>query len=298
MPLETKRSLNREIWLRALNSNDLNVRRSAVRKLARLKNRGDHEIVVALCKTLSDENWKLRADAASALSKLKSPDAVGSLIKALADKTGTVQKKAAEALGEIGDASACDALCKMICHSKQSVRNYSVFALFKIGAPSIGALGRELDRATPTQKVFLVTIIVQLCNFENNSAESVALELFSQPNLTPRQRKMGLDAIRESLKHWIHFIFPPKDVTQICLEFSKGDYSDTVKLNANSLIDYLTLGRGSEPSHQQEAANLLRPAAFSPETQPETLLRASNNPESYTPTPSLLDKFLQKIREK
>ena len=298
MPLETKRSLNREIWLQALNSNDLNVRRSAVRKLARLKNRGDHEVVVALCKTLSDENWKLRADAASALSKLKSPDAVGSLIKALADKTGTVQKKAAEALGEIGDASACDALCKMVYHSKQSVRNYSVFALFKIGAPSIGALGRELDRATPTQKVLLVTIIVQLCNFETNTAESVALELFSQPNLTPRQRKMGLDAIRESLKHWIHLILPPKDVTQICLEFSKGDYSDIVKLNANSVVDYMTLGRGSEASHQQEAATLLRPATSSFDTQPETLLRASNLPEPSTPPSSLLHKLLRKIRGK
>ena len=298
MPVETKRSLNREVWLQALNSDDLSVRRSAIRKLARLKNRGDYEIVVAICKALSDEDWKLRADAASALTKLKSPDSVGGLVKALNDKSGTVQKKAAEALGEIGDAAASNALCKLIFHPKISVRNHSRLALYKIGAPAIGALCRELDIASTAQKPFLVAIIAQLCNFEKNTADSVAIELFSQVDLTPRQRKLGLDAIRGSLSHWIHRILPPKDTMQICLEFTKGDFPDSLKTNANSVVEYMTLGRGSEPPHQQDASNLLRPAASSFETHPETLLRASVIPESSTPSTSLLQKFIQKMKGK
>ena len=85
---------------------DLVIREAAVNAVVHV---GDAAID-PLIEALTDDEWAIREQSASALGKLKSPRAVAPLVKALTDKDGGVRTAAVWALEKIGDPEAVPAL--------------------------------------------------------------------------------------------------------------------------------------------------------------------------------------------
>ncbi len=101
------------------------------KKLQALSGDGVNPFIIAL----SDEDWRLRKEAAEALGKLKDERAVQHLSEVLLnDKDADVRRAAAWALGEIGSPDAISALVRALDDEDRGVRESAVDALAKIGA--------------------------------------------------------------------------------------------------------------------------------------------------------------------
>ena len=104
-------------------------RRNALEALVQL---GDTAVDL-LVKTLSDDRWWHRNDAAEALGQLGNKRAVDPLIKALSDDYRWVRDAAAEALGHLGDKRAVDPLIKALADENSDVREHAAGALGQLG---------------------------------------------------------------------------------------------------------------------------------------------------------------------
>lgn len=87
-----------------------------------------------IIKSLHDPSPRLRRMAASALSKLNDPRAVGELIHQLTDHPDLVEEETVEALGEIGDPEAVPELIKCLNHPRSAVRRAAAWSLGRIGS--------------------------------------------------------------------------------------------------------------------------------------------------------------------
>lgn len=143
----------------ALEHEDFIVRKEATRAL---KYVGDQRAVPALIKSLEYEDWHskfsvlgtVRANAAEALGKIQSRDAVIPLIERLDDSDSEVRWKAAEALGRIGDDEALEPLIYTLNDTDGDVRKQAARALGELDDPiAVDALIEALsDRDWPVRK--------------------------------------------------------------------------------------------------------------------------------------------------
>jgi len=101
--------------------------------------------VPALTEALADENWWLRAAAASGLGDMgrEAAEAVPDLVGVLKDESEWVRRNATEALGIIGPeaSGAVPALGEMLRDSCSRVRHNAASALGRIGAEAVQAEG-------------------------------------------------------------------------------------------------------------------------------------------------------------
>lgn len=82
---------------------------------------------------LYDPDSEVREEAARALGRIKSIDAVEPLINELDDKTSTIRSQAALALGKIGSTDALPALFNALESSSEDIQNSAVKALGMLG---------------------------------------------------------------------------------------------------------------------------------------------------------------------
>ena len=143
----------------ALEHEDFIVRKEATRAL---KYVGDQRAVPALIKSLEYEDWHskfsvlgtVRANAAEALGKIQSRDAVTPLIERLDDSDSEVRWKAAEALGKIGDYKALEPLIYALNDTDGDVRKQASRSLGELDDPiAVDALIEALsDMDWPVRK--------------------------------------------------------------------------------------------------------------------------------------------------
>ena len=95
----------------ALTNNDARLRKEAAEALGEL---GDRCAVEPLIRALGDSDLYVRSRAAEALGALGYPQSVEPLIRALGDQFADVYERAAEALGRLGDQRAIDPLVKKL----------------------------------------------------------------------------------------------------------------------------------------------------------------------------------------
>jgi HEAT repeat protein len=106
--------------------------------------------VAALIVRLDDPDADLRAEAARALGRLGSHEAVGALVRHLRDPASTIRSEAAQALGQIGDPRAAPALIECLTCPSEEVQDASARALGDIGGrQSIRHLLRLLEGRQP-----------------------------------------------------------------------------------------------------------------------------------------------------
>ena len=89
----------------------------------------DKAEVERLVRELSDSDYTMRWDAATALGELGDTSAMPALIRALSDSDTLVRERAATALGRLGDDSAVPALMKALSDSDKGVRAHAATAL-------------------------------------------------------------------------------------------------------------------------------------------------------------------------
>lgn len=108
------------------------------------------ETLRPLHEALRNTSATLRANAARALGRMRSPTSMPYLLGALDDEEPTVRVRAAEALGLIGDRAAVEALIHKIQDNVEKVQDQAVGAIVRFGKlatiPLLNALGRERDK--------------------------------------------------------------------------------------------------------------------------------------------------------
>ncbi len=86
-------------------------------------------------KALHDPSPRIRREAARALAKLATPEAVEALIHQLADHPDLVEEETVEALGNLGSERAVEPLIRMLQSPRSMLRRASARALGRIGDP-------------------------------------------------------------------------------------------------------------------------------------------------------------------
>ena len=115
---------------RAREDGDAEVRRVAVSALSY----GDPDSIGdALLAGLGDDNWQVRAEAASMIGKLRLRTALERLIEGTRDSFWQVREKAVEALGTLGDPQAVESVGVCTDDPVSNLRKAAVGALGEIG---------------------------------------------------------------------------------------------------------------------------------------------------------------------
>jgi len=173
--LRTDAAANKEVLVKALDSNSVIHRELAARALEYC---GDKKLAVgALSKSVvSDSDESVRRAAAAALAKLPDAAAVDALIKALGDSADSVRGVVATALGNIKDNRAAEALLRVLSDdAKPIVRMQAATALSKIKEPTTleplkKALENEKDERV---KMAIAGAMRNLMNGDSAQTEAV-----------------------------------------------------------------------------------------------------------------------------
>jgi hypothetical protein len=241
-------------YIAGLKSKGWGVRLSAVEALGKI---GNASAVPVLIKALEDVNWYVRYHAAEALGKIGDHSAVPALIAELKDKSEDWFSReyeryhAAEALGNIGNASAVPALIEALEDKYWSVRRYAASALRKIG-----------------------------------NSEILPRNVLANSQLSPQQRVDVLNRLRrvryKDDDSTLRYKFP--DTRTLCLMVLDEEDADA-RSGAHAVLSLLNKDQDQlvRPSHldtNNDARELLRAAKDRPpKSQPETLLRAVDEPK-------------------
>ncbi len=101
-----------------------------------------------IVRRLDDPDTEVREEAAKALGRIGSPDAVDALLRHLSDPFSAIRPAAARALGRIGDPRAVDALVAGLADRSEELQEASCQALGRMGVrdalkPLLGLLSEE-----------------------------------------------------------------------------------------------------------------------------------------------------------
>jgi hypothetical protein len=179
---------------------------------------------------------------------------VAAYITDLQDENYIVRWNASIVLGQIGDASAVPSLIEALKDKNEYVRKRAAFALGRIG-----------DSDTLPRKILAV------------SQWSVQERINVLKQLR-RVRYIGLNSHRTELT--LPYTFP--DTRSLCQMVLNED-DDDARTGARSVLNWLNGDRHllhasqSDPSRQSH--ELVRPAQGEPAIEPDTLLRAGQEPE-------------------
>ena len=136
-------SLAIEILRAQLRSDDIRVRREAIKELRRLD---VEEVVGPLSDALADEDRKIRVKAVYALADIGGDNAVAVLAAGLADENAWVRAETAYALGAIGGDTAISILKHALNDADSSVRESAISAFTEIGAAGWSSRKRSCAR--------------------------------------------------------------------------------------------------------------------------------------------------------
>ncbi len=232
------------------------VRRSAADALGEIK----HSSAVSdLCEAFRDECKVVRRTVAWALGECRDPSSIPILRTALKDEDEDVRWYAAQALGEIRDPSAVSSLCEALTESEKNVRESMIKALLTIGDQN--TLPRKIlasDRIKITEKDRLLSILRNV--------------RYSSPYTLLDKR--------------LEYGFP--ETRKLC-EIVLQEDDDAARRGAQAVLNWIdgdsTLLHPSLRDDECAGNELLRPVATTPETQPNTLIRASQEPEKASISP-------------
>ena len=116
--------------MQALKDDNLEIRRQAIRALARS---GDQSIAATLELYLNDKNPEICQEAAYALGEIGDDDLTNILLKALGNEDSGVRRHIVEALGKIGNDTAIDSLEAALQDINLEVRVEAALALGRFG---------------------------------------------------------------------------------------------------------------------------------------------------------------------
>lgn len=244
---------------------------------------------------LKDGDFKVRRNAAHALEEIGDASAIPALIVALKDEDGGVRIFAAKALARIGDTSAVPALIEMLKDKDNYVRRNSVLALGKIG--DVSAIS-ELVKVLTDKDEFICNYAAEMLWLMGNS-ETLPRKIIGASRLSILKRIEALADLRSVLWHdssrSLRYIFP--DTRSLC-QTVLNEADTEASVGARQILDWLDgdqyLLQASESSNGSK--ELLRANdGESPDTHPETLLRAcdesEHDPESH---PTILQRLFVK----
>jgi HEAT repeat protein len=278
---------------------DVTKRIDAAQRLGRYKNR---EAVHPLIDALSDTEYKVRRNAARSLGMIGDAWAVEPLILALGDETASVRRTAATSLGLIRDDHAVEALCRVLRDKKRTVRENARDALIQIGESAVSGLAQAITNGSVEAQEEAGYALVTL--YEKERIVIVS-RIFSEPKLTPRERFLALEAIKNARPGGFLARFSSwfGNVSQLCTERvemhrTAGTTYTAECRGAESVLQYMTLVRAGQRDTKEEGAELLRGSSAdnTPQKAGE-LLRASDfaaensPPENSSLWKQLLDRL-------
>lgn len=120
-------------------------------------------VLTALLRTLSDEVWQVREEAAATLGKLRISESAEDLIAALQDSYWQVRLQAARSLGKLRDKRATTELLLTLTHSISNLRKEAALALGEIGdVAALPALQTASNDADPEVRKAVRIALAQL----------------------------------------------------------------------------------------------------------------------------------------
>ena len=199
-------------------------------------------------KKLRDENSSVRRRAVELLGELDDANAVPILLTALFDSNSYVQTDAMLSLGKIGDASAVPSLLYALKDKKNYVRQGAAVALEKIG-----------------------------------TAKTLPLKVLACRKLSPQQRVDALTELAEVLYGDVYgkLRYNIASVRYFCVNALSSD-DEEVRVGAQTVLNWMNgdqyLLQSSYRNASKDGRELLRPAESGSDSEPETLLIASEKP--------------------
>ncbi len=142
--------------------------------------RKDPAFVVPLCKALESGQPELRREAASALGKFDSDDAISHLINALNDPEPSVRGKAASSLGDLGADVALDPLLNLIEDTSLQAAGHAIWAIGKLmGQEGSDILNRLIE--THSSNFIRCEALAVLAGINPDQALKAAMECLNDP---------------------------------------------------------------------------------------------------------------------
>ncbi len=173
--------------IRDLGNSDWTVRSQAASALGKIK---DPQAVPALIKALQDPKGYVRRRAASALGEIKDPRAVEPLIHALPDPESYVRRKAAAALGKFNDSRAVEPLVKALRDKESEVRAEAVRSLGKINDPR--AVEKLIPALQDEKEEVRRTAAIALGKFKDPRAVEPLIASFNDEKSTTVRRRVAV----------------------------------------------------------------------------------------------------------
>lgn len=130
--------------LRDVSSKRPEVRADAIRDLVRHADDARSQVVRAIEGALHDDDPRVRAFAATALSDVGAKESLASLLVSVEDDDAHVRQMAISALGELGDVRAGERLRRALSDPRPEVRFQAVIAFPRVTARKEDALGAVL----------------------------------------------------------------------------------------------------------------------------------------------------------
>lgn len=287
-------------FLANLRDLDVTKRIDAAQRLGRYKNR---ETVRPLIAALSDTEYKVRREAARSLGRIGDSWAVEPLILALGDRNASVRRTAAAALGQIRDGHAVEALCRALRDKKRTVRENARDALIQIGESAVGGLAQTITNGTTEARASASDALIIL--YEKERAMIVS-RIFSEPKLTPRERFLALETIKNARPSGFLARFSSwfGNVSQLCsdkveMHRTAGTTETAECKGAEAVLQYMTLVRAGQRASNEEGAELLRGSSADNTLQKgDELLRGSELPSEspeHTNRPPLWKRLLFRL---
>lgn len=284
-----------------LSHEDIAVRRKAALKLGKY---GDPIALPELCAALRDESWKVQRNAAKALGNLTDPAAVEALTSVFIDsprqkKYRSVRKEALLALGQISTEAALEVIDR-VWREEHDLHDVAIETIRAIGLPAVPMVCRALAQGytaltPPTTGLRLAAIIVGqslaglydalardahqiLSAWLNTYSTEVFAAILATGKLSPHDKYSCLEILRRR-RVTLHMIVYFRDTRSFCEQFAATDKRDEGRAGARSVLNYITLARGSERPIAQ-SNELLRAAQATPDgTAADELVRGADEPE-------------------
>lgn len=225
---------------------------------------------------LKNEEWIERRNAAYELGKSGYLPAIPSLIAALKDENRYVRASTAAALAAFGSA-ATSALIEVFKDRDYHARGLAAYALGKIG--EISAVPKLIETLKDKDR----DVRMHAAGALHKIGDSITLprKILSASCFTTQQRVDILEALRRAryAKGFINMKYSFPDTITLCESILVEEGSKS-NVNVQEVLQWLKVGRyllrPSQFDELSESSQLLRAVErTTPETQPETLLRAS-----------------------
>ena len=257
----------------------------------------DNQRVAALITQLNDEHSFVRSTAATALGQIGDASAVPALIEALKDEDHHVRWKAGDGLGKIGDASAVPALVEALQDKVEWVRQSAAEALGKIGGASAGlALIEALKDKDEHVRRSAADALGKIGDSDTLPRKILAVSRWSAEERITVLEKLRRVSYKDKAITLLYTFPETRALCQVVLNEEDSEAREGARIVLNWLDGGRYLLRGSQADTSKQSEELLRPVqGGEPETEAETLLRASDEAEKDAESIPTLPTVWQRI---